>query len=370
MRSGSFQILLAILALSSTACSANMQEQGLPSLTALTLTFTPAPSLTPRPPEALLTASPVSQPTIAPIDGITSTRVNVRAEPSTASAVLGIIPPDMRVEIVGKDPGENWWQILYPQASDPDGKGWVTAQYVRTVSTPAVPVVGGIGTGTSNGAVAIIQQKLNIRSGPGTGFDSIGTLNAQDAVNLTGKDPNGTWLQIEFGSGPEGKGWINAAFAQANGVENLPIVTEAGVIVGTGTPTNPPPAPTPTVIPAWMDNDSPDNPIAQVIFDISGTDSLIFTGDVSAPEGDTDDWIAFTASGTLALITLECTQDDSLQIDILEDNLPMNLSLVCDQQLEDIPVKPGAAYLIHLRAIPSSEDLVYINYLIKIQTRP
>ena len=109
------------------------------------------------------------------------------------SNVLGIIPPDMRVEIIGKDPGENWWQILYPQGADPEGKGWVTAQYITTVTKPEVPTIGGgDGADPNNDNLAIIQQKINIRSGPGTGFNSIGTLNPQDAVNLTGKDTNGT----------------------------------------------------------------------------------------------------------------------------------------------------------------------------------
>ncbi|HEX6035824.1 MAG TPA: SH3 domain-containing protein, partial [Anaerolineales bacterium] len=75
---------------------------------------------------ALETALPSSlPPTLAPVDGITSTQVNVRAEPSTAGTVLGIIPADMRVEITGKDPGGNWWQINYPHPEAMDGKGWV-----------------------------------------------------------------------------------------------------------------------------------------------------------------------------------------------------------------------------------------------------
>jgi len=54
-----------------------------------------------------------AQPTTAPVEGMTSTQINVRAEPSTSSNVLGIIPANTKVEITGKDPGENWWQIHY-----------------------------------------------------------------------------------------------------------------------------------------------------------------------------------------------------------------------------------------------------------------
>ena len=65
-----------------------------------------------------------------------------------------------------------------------------------------------------------------------------------------------------------GKGWVNAALRPGTGVENLPIIAESGLVVGTGTPTLVPATPTPTLIPAWEDGDSAT--IAQspsVIFD-------------------------------------------------------------------------------------------------------
>src|SRR4029453_4919721 len=127
-----------------------------------------------------------------------------------------------------------------------------------------------------------IQQQLNVRSGPGTGFNSLGTLNPNDVVRLTGKDGSRAWLQIEFSAGPDGKGWINAAFVQARGVEKLPIVTEAGEAIGTGTPTGIPPPSPPTLSPAPADNDSQNSPIARVVFEPLGTHTLIYNGDVSS----------------------------------------------------------------------------------------
>ena len=119
----------------------------------------------------------------------------------------------------------------------------MTAQYVTTVSTPEVPVIGGNNANPNDGNIAIVQQQLNVRSGPGADFNSLGTLNPQDVARLIGKDANGAWLQIEFTSGPDGKGWISAAFVQAKGVESLPILTESGVVIGTGTPVDTPSLP-------------------------------------------------------------------------------------------------------------------------------
>ena len=347
-------------------CDAQIREVNVPSATPLLVTSTlpakPAqiPTETPR--------TPPLQPTIVPVEGMTSTQVNVRAEPSTASNVLGMIPANTRVEITGKDPGESWWQINYPQGVD--GKGWVTAQYLTTATRPEVPTIGGEEADPNHGNIAVVAQQLNIRSGPGTDFNSLGTLNPQDVVSLTGKDPNGAWLQIDFPAGPDGKGWVNAAFVQAQGVENLPIITEAGLIVGTGTPTSIPSTPTPTLVPAREDGDSSSSPIASVIFEPAGTQTLIYNGDLSAPQGDAEDWIAFQPNGQSVFISLQCNENHSLSIDLLQNNSPASSAIACGDKMKQIPVSAGSNYLVHVQAMRSGDQLQYTNYILTIKARP
>lgn len=325
-------------------------------------------SETPTPLDAPLLLT--STPTIVPLDGVTTTQVNVRLEPSTASSVLGMIPAAMRVEITGKDPGGSWWQINYPHPDAVEGKGWVTAQYVTTGDTSHVPVIGGAETDPTSGNIAIVQQQINIRSGPGTDFNSLGTVSPQDVLLLTGKDPNGTWLQIEFEAGPEGKGWVTAAFVQAQGVENLPIIAESGLIIGTGTPTGIPPTPTPTLVPAWEDDDSPDRPIARVSFEPDGTQSFIYNGDLSAPQGDLEDWIAFEHYNRSVFASLECQGSDALEIQLLENGLPFETYMECDAPTQELAVNTGSKYLLHLKAASSAATLQYTNYILTIKTRP
>ena len=69
----------------------------------------------------------------------------MRGEPSTASSPLGMIGPNIKVQVIGKDPSGNWIQIVFAQA--PTGKGWVTAQYVTVKDMNTVPVVGAAGSG-------------------------------------------------------------------------------------------------------------------------------------------------------------------------------------------------------------------------------
>jgi uncharacterized protein YraI len=351
---------LFLLAVLSSGCSAGTEVEDTASPTLLINTPAPPATGTPIPTETPLPTSPL--PTITPVEGTTSTQLNVRSQPSTAGEVLGIIPANTSVGIVGKDPAGNWWQILYEQGVD--GKGWVTAQYVSAGDSSMVPVVGGEVSVPGGGNVAIVQQQINVRSGPGTGFNSLGTLNPQDVVILTGKDANSTWLQIAFEPGPDGKGWINAGFVQAQGVENLPIISEAGQVIGTGTPTEIPPTPSPTLLPAPVDNDSADNPIISVTFAPSGTRTLIYNGDVSAPAGDREDWIQFVPFSREVLLEVSCSGGDP-EFELMQDT---STDIRCNG-MQIVAVEPGTAAQIHIQA-PDEGAQNYQSYTIKVESIP
>jgi uncharacterized protein YraI len=363
------RVIFIALILLYAGCSSKRREETILTPTPLTristlpVASTPVPSVT----ATGLSARPTA-PLATPAEGVTSTQVNVRSEPSTASKVLGIIPANTRVEIIGKDPGEGWWQINYPQGVD--GKGWVTEEYVTTTIEPDVPSVGDDDTTPNRGNIAIVQQQINVRSGPGTDFNSLGTLNPQEVVALIGKDANGVWLQIDFPGGPEGKGWVSAAFVQAEGTDlnSLPIVAETGLILGTGTPTGIPFTSTPTVVPAWEDRDSEDHPIASVIFEATGTQTLIYNGDLSSPQGDSDDWVAFRTYDHSVFVSLECQGNNTVEMRLLQNGFPADAYMKCNDPLKRISVKPDSTYVIHLQAIPSTGNLEYSNYILTVKT--
>ncbi|HMB24843.1 MAG: SH3 domain-containing protein [Chloroflexota bacterium] len=370
MSTKSSTIVFVVLAVLSAGCDVQFSTVTAPTDPPVLITATFAAPPTQTPTDTPLPPPPT--PTAAPVEGVTTTQVNVRAGPSTTGSVLGLIPANTKVEITGKDPGESWWQINYPQGVD--GKGWITAQYVSIATKPEVPTIGGkpTPTETPSGEVAVIQQQINVRSGPGTSFNSLGTLNPQEAVKLTGKDSNGAWLQIDFPAGPEGKGWINAAFVQTQGVDlnGLPIVAETGLVVGTGTPTAIPLTVTPTLVPAWEDGDFPGGPIISVIFEPTGTRSLMYNGDISSPQGDTEDWIAFKPYGAFVYISMTCQGNNSVKTDLVENSLPTGTYINCGDPLKKISVKPGSNYLIHIQATPATGGLQYTSYGITIKTEP
>jgi uncharacterized protein YraI len=324
----------------------------------LPTTSTPLPSEIP---------SALPQPTVAPLEGVTSTQLNVRVRPSTASEVIGIIAANSMVHITGRDVGENWWQIIYDAGEG--GKGWVTAQYVETGDSSKVPVIGGNVSNPQSGNTAVVIQQLNIRSGPGTSFNSLGILNEDDVVNLTGKNNNGTWFRFDFPAGPDGMGWVNSGFVKTDDSTSLPIVSDTGEVIGTGTPVNTPLPPTPTLVPAPLDFDSADAPIKTVILEDAGTHTVLYNGDVSAPAGDREDWFQITSSDSLILLEITC-KGSNPTINLIQSGqvLNSNTNPYCATQ-KIVAVAPGIPVQVHVSAlIEDSQN--YSSYTIKVSIIP
>lgn len=129
--------------LASAACSAEAAAPDTPTPTptptplfiitaTLPPTQTPRPSPTPAPATATVP--------VAPAEGQTISRLNVRSAPSADSAKLGTVEIFAKVQIVGKDPTNGWWMIVYPES--PTGTGWITAQFVQAPDSSSVPVIG------------------------------------------------------------------------------------------------------------------------------------------------------------------------------------------------------------------------------------
>ncbi|MDQ2692172.1 MAG: hypothetical protein M3Y68_09090, partial [Chloroflexota bacterium] len=159
-------------------------------------------------------------------------------------------------------------------------------------------------------------------------------------------------------------------FVQAQGVENLPIISEEGLIIGTGTPTTIPPSPTSTIVPAWDDSDSSTSPVASVIFEAMGTQALFYHGDLSSPQGDAEDWIAFQPYDSFVLVSLGCEGTGSIIVDVTEPEPVVNELIECNEPAVRMEVIPGVTYLLHLQTAPTSEELQYVTYVLTVRTMP
>lgn len=116
--------------------------------------------------------------------------------------------------------------------------------------TPTLVVQPPTATPQPAQPLAIAITDLNIRSGPGMAYSTIGLLRAGQTAEVTGLSPDGGWWQIKFSGAADGHGWVSAKYVTAQNVSNIPLVQAPPLpAVPTATPT---PLPTPPpVITDW-----------------------------------------------------------------------------------------------------------------------
>jgi len=297
---------------------------------------TPRSTVTQAPPAAL--------PTTPAIEGTTTTQINVRSEPSTIGNSLGTIAPFSKVQILGRESNGAWYQILYVNSTD--GKGWVTALYVQVEAAAEIPVIR---TEADLGVSGLVIQPINIRSGPGTGYDSLGSLSPNDVVTVTGKDSSGAWLQIQFKSEV---GWVASDFLKVNDTDSLPIAADTNQIIPTGESTG-----SATPLPAHMayvqDNDSMLSPSISVQLSSLGTGAVQFNGNVSWPDGDTEDWLQFTSDDSDILIGVKCASI-GLHVELWKDIELVEENILSCEETEILGVLSGQTYSLRVVANESA----------------
>jgi uncharacterized protein YraI len=240
-------------------------------------------------------------------------------------------------------------------------------------------------------------SQVNVREQPSTLANSLGILGIFVKVQIIGKDPSGSWYQIIYAGGTEGKGWVTAAYVQVltatqipviavvpatqpspSGMETLPIVAETEQREGTITPTRIPPALTPTVVPALQDGDSKESPIVNVSFSPAGPHSFQYTGDVSAPEGDPEDWVQFkpyaqVGQPVMVTVTMNCAGNSTLDLELwqIDSRLQTWQAVACDHPSRLLlSLYGGAPYFLRLLPTQDYNSLRYIHYTLLVETTP
>jgi uncharacterized protein YraI len=375
-KSTSFVFLLLTISFI-TACSmevsklddANDSAQTTGIITAtLPVTFTPRASATPLPATA--------QPTVEPVSGKVTAQINVRENPSTSSESVGMLGINSEVEIIGKSANENWYKIRFISPSGESGEGWGAAEYILTKSKPNVPVVSGSRPSTDdenmNGQTT---QQINVRIGPGTDFAVLGLLNNEEGVVLTGKNIDGNWLQIEFVSGNDDKGWVFASYVESNIIDDLPLIGEGGEEIAASTQTVMAATAAPTFFPAPDDGDSAEEPSISVEFSATNSRAFDYSSDLSSPEGDSEDWIAFHPNSpedrVNLLIDLSCEGNGNLYVELWQGGIKLDKwgELNCGDSDYALSMFRDETYQFRLYS-KYSRDLTYISYNLQVRAAP
>jgi len=322
--------------------------------TPIFFTATLPPTLAPQATQTSIPPAPsiaVEEADLSSIEGMTTTQLNVRAEPSTASVSLGMIDIFAKVQVIGRDESGSWYQIIYAESEA--GKGWVRAEYVQVNAPAEIPLVET--TSSSGTAVSgLIIQKINVRNGPGTEYESLGVLNSNDVVFITGKDSSSAWIQIQFATAPDGKGWVTAEFLQVENLESVPAIGETFEVAAT-------PTPGAVVISAMQDGDSMLAPLIAADFSPTGSRALQVNGKVSTP-GDAEDWIQFTTYNEAVSIEVKCS-GNTLRIELRNHEKPVdNFLLSCGDKLA-VDIMPNSNYFLRL----IQNEPGYTNYALSME---
>jgi uncharacterized protein YraI len=361
-------LLMVLLTLLLTACG-TPEPLATPQATASLL---PQPTITltlsPTPLQPTATATPVL------IDGTLNIKVNVRTGPGTGYDSLGQLESGTKVQVAARDTQGTWFLILFPAA--PQGRGWVASQYVTVAADSEIPLDA---TPTPSGPTGSVVQRLNVRGGPGTAFDSLGMLEPGVVVTLTGKNATASWFQLDFPAGPGGRGWVTSQYIQTDDTADLPVLDDSGNPVtpaAAGTASGPLILPTPTVGPAYPDSDSSVNPAVRISFSSTGTHRFTYSSQVSAPEGDGQDWVEFTpytTSGTIAHLnfSLACAGNGTLVTELWQGGTPLSnwSALACGDVDRSFLLKPGLVYQVRLAPAPA-DGLRLVDYTLTVENSP
>ena len=98
-----------------------------------------------------------------------------------------------------------------------------------------------------NGVVGHVLTTATVFNGPSTGFDIRGTVPSGATVSVSGRNDDGSWLQIVYPPNSSLRGWVDVDLVEVTGDIMLLAVAEAGAPPAIDIPTSA--APTATAIP-------------------------------------------------------------------------------------------------------------------------
>jgi micrococcal nuclease len=128
--------------------------------------------------------------------------------PVTASSTVA-----MRVPTQTEQPPADW-TILPTSTAQPSATLPTSIPPSPMLSSPSSTPTRIAATQTVPPILVTARTDVNVRSGPGVNYPVIGTLRKGEQRPLRGKNPDGTWLQIDYRGGT---GWVSSSFAVVSG---------------------------------------------------------------------------------------------------------------------------------------------------------
>ena len=225
-------------------------------------------------------------------------------------------------------------------------------------------------------------SQMNVRDIPSDGGQQVGIIEIFAEVEIVGTDPAKKWWLILYPESATGKGWILAEFVQVEDASGVPVVsteptsapqvstTEASSNTGGAVVTS---TPTLSLATAPNDGDSAENPA--IIHTLSKVDFPYFeySSELSAPEGDSDDWVRFSLAGDagqekIVAVVVDNTGSGRLNLELIQNGVILQSWEKLDfsrHQLQ-LYLYVGAPYSLHFFPAPR-ETPTYNSYKVSVQ---
>lgn len=115
-----------------------------------------------------------------------------------------------------------WSLLQYGTKDAPEIRGLAPIAASGTAGSAGQATATAAAAATPTPITATARQSPYVRSGPGTNYEIIGSLQEGSSVPVIGRTPDGSWLQVMLPNGQ--RGWSGSGLLTvAGGVTSIPV---------------------------------------------------------------------------------------------------------------------------------------------------
>jgi len=158
----------------------------------------------------------------------------IRSGPTLQFPIFGVAPNGSRAEVVGESQDREWWAIRVPTTLSSDGTAWVPKVFTSASNTSGVPVLSTprlpnniTAAAPASGAPSLItMDTLNVRTGPGNAYPSLGVVSGGTVLAVVGVSPDREFWVVNVPKeiNSSGQGWIQGRFTRTENVGNVQVI--------------------------------------------------------------------------------------------------------------------------------------------------
>jgi uncharacterized protein YraI len=155
----------------------------------------------------------------------------IRSGPTWEFLIMGVTPNGARAEVIGESQDREWWAIRVPTNLVSNGTAWVSKVFTSANSIPGVPTLATpplppniTPSAPASGAPSLVTiEPLNVRTGPGNEYTSLGVVPRGTTMAVIGISPDREFFVVNIPTlfDRSGQGWVPARFVNAQNIGNV-----------------------------------------------------------------------------------------------------------------------------------------------------